>query len=575
MDYSELIREINSQNWEKAGQEIKKLQEDTLDDTAAVLAATVCLHEGKSEEAYDYICRGLARNDRNAELYLLLGNYYEDKNVNQAWLCYEHAEFYCDHIADKEMIRQYKSHLESMDGWSVKNVSIVILSYNLKDICIQCIDSIRKNNAPGSMELIVVDNASSDGIVEWLRQQEDIVCIFNQSNKGFPYGCNQGIKAAEPDNDILLLNNDTEVLPHSIFWLRMGLYSEGRIGAAGSVSNCAANWQMIDETFQTIEEYRAHGRTMNLPLKNACEKKTWLMGFAMLIRREALDGTGLLDIRFTPGGYEDNDISIRLQQNGWQLALCHNSFIFHYGSGVGKNRDFWSSYGGANAGKLREKWGFDLLYYTRCRTDLIGYIREPKDAVIRVLEIGCGCGDTLSKIAYLWPRAEVRGVERNEAAAKTGANYLNIIQGDIETLVLPYEKGYFDYIILGDVLECFAHPQETIEKMIPCLRENGKFLCSVSNIIHESVLLSMLKGNFSYADTGILDRSHIRFYSLTSIAELFYKCRLRIEQVQASVEHCEKTAEEAELLEAFYRLPHIAKKEFFQAGRYVFTAVKR
>lgn len=111
--------------------------------------------------------------------------------------------------------------------------------------------------------------------------------------------------------------------------------------------------------------------------------------------------------------------------------------------------------------------------------------------------------------------------------------------------------------------------------MIPCLRENGRFLCSVSNIIHESVLLSMLKGNFSYADTGILDRSHIRFYSLTSIAELFYKCRLRIEQVQASVEHCEKTAEEAELLEAFYRLPHIAKKEFFQAGRYVFTAVKR
>lgn len=103
--------------------------------------------------------------------------------------------------------------------------------------------------------------------------------------QGLPAGCNQGIKAAEPENDILLLNNDTIVLPNSIFWLRMGLYEEERIGATGSMSNSVINGQRIEAKLAGVEEYITYGTAMNIPMENALEKKTWLVGFAMLLKR--------------------------------------------------------------------------------------------------------------------------------------------------------------------------------------------------------------------------------------------------------------------------------------------------
>ena len=85
--------------------------------------------------------------------------------------------------------------------------SIVILTFNKIDYTIKCIESIRKYTSLGSYEIIVVDNASTDGTKEWLKAQGDIIKIFNKENLGFPKGCNQGIEIAT-GNEILLLNND-------------------------------------------------------------------------------------------------------------------------------------------------------------------------------------------------------------------------------------------------------------------------------------------------------------------------------------------------------------------------------
>ena len=93
--------------------------------------------------------------------------------------------------------------------------SIVILTYNKLDYNMLCIESIRQYTEPDAYEIIVVDNNSADGTVEWLKSQQDIQLILNSENVGFPAGCNQGIKAARGDS-ILLLNNDTVVTPR---WL--------------------------------------------------------------------------------------------------------------------------------------------------------------------------------------------------------------------------------------------------------------------------------------------------------------------------------------------------------------------
>ena len=138
----------------------------------------------------------------------MLGDYYAGQNLQQAYLCYENAYFYCDVEEDRTQIREILDNLEKQ-GISVPKAAIVILSYNLLDMTRDCIESIRKTTTDSAREIIVVDNASKDNSVAWLKQQKDIKLLCNKENCGFPMGCNQGIMMAEKESDILLLNNDT------------------------------------------------------------------------------------------------------------------------------------------------------------------------------------------------------------------------------------------------------------------------------------------------------------------------------------------------------------------------------
>lgn len=573
MAYHKLAKFINHGQWEMAEQEFLLHQDDIWTDELSILAATLFFHNGQYEEAYRSIQKGLDYNHANYELYLLLGNYYFRSNINQAWLCYENAQYYCDNKEDLDIILQYKTTAEQFPEWNVKKTSIVIPSYNLKSITQQCIASIKQNNLLSSFEIIVVDNNSTDGIKEWLQCQTDIKLICNKENKGFPFACNQGIKAAGPENNIFLLNNDTFITPNAIFWLRMGLYENENIGATGSVSNYPSHGQPMTEECRTLEEYIAYGCKNNVPRKNPYEKKPFLTGFALMLKREALDMIGLLDVRFSPGQFEDDDLGIRLNLAGWQVILCDNSFIFHYGSGEGKYQSLWNQSFDANIKKFIEKWDFDIRYYTFARQEIISLINHDWDAPIKVLEVGCGLGATLSKIKYLWPNSKVYGIEIVDCIAQIGANYLDILQGNIETMSLPFLAEQFDYIILADVLEHLYEPEQTIKHLMPYLKGNGSFLCSIPNIMHVSVLLPLLQGKFDYTNSGVCDKTHIKFFTLNSIAKLFQK--------YADIENLTGnfggylTEEEQQMLNALENVPKLASKTEFQVCQYIFSARKK
>lgn len=570
--FEKLAELINAGDLKQAALEFQLHQNDTWTEEFAILAATLFLQMGQREEAFSCIRKGLLCNYRSYELYLLLGNYYEKENINQAWLCYENAEFYCDNKEDLDIILKYKSALECNEAWSVKSTSIVILSYNVKELTQQCIESIRQNNLSSSYELILVDNHSTDGIREWLQEQKDIKLLCNSENKGFPYGCNQGIKMAEPENNIFLLNSDTIVPPNAIFWLRMGLYENDLVGATGSVSNRAGD-QLIQEQFNTIKEYIAYGEKNNIPRTNPYEKKIYLIGFALMLKRQALDNIGLLDVRFSPGLYEDVDLGIRLNREGWQVLLCKNSFIYHYGGGDGKNDRQWNELFYQNALKLKEKWKFDIRYYTYARWELINLITHKQDQPIHVLEIGCGMGATLAKIQYFWPMSEVRGIEIDEHVADIGSNCLDIIQGNIETMEIPYSENEFDYIILADVLEHLHEPEKVIKRLIPYLKKDGAFLCSIPNIMHISAFLPLLRGQMDYQDSGILDRAHLRFFTLDSIVKLFQRCGLTIEAL-SGMEADDPTEQETKMLDVLEKVPGVASRDTFLVYQYVFRAGK-
>jgi GT2 family glycosyltransferase/trans-aconitate methyltransferase len=524
----ELNQKIIGNDYESAAKVIEAYNKEAFDVTDCILAATAYEMLHMDAKTIEFIEKGLSMDPTNYELYLMLGNYYAVSNPDQAFLCYENAEYYCGKECgrdsdDYSIIHEAKTCLCEQSQLSVHPASIVILSYNTLEVTKLCIKSIRSQCNPDAYELIVIDNASADGSAEWLAGQPDIKLIANSENAGFPAGCNQGIEAAAPENDIFLLNSDTVVMQNSLFNLRMGLYASATIGAAGCVTNYARNDQMVDEKFATPSDSVAYACKRNVPDHAALEFKAWLVGFAMLIKRSVLDCVGELDTLYTPGNYEDNDICIRISKAGYRMVLCHNSFIFHWGSksfdSLGKQN--YSNILGVNYKKFIEKWGFRPNYYSIARKELLELVQNDRTAALNVLDVGCGAGATLARIKYLYPNANVYGVELLPEIADMADESLHVISGDIECMELPYQTGYFDYIICADVLDELTDPEAVLKKLKPYLKPDGCILASIPNLMNAQTIYTLLHGDFHYAKRETRDITRLRYFTQNDIVRLF------------------------------------------------------
>ena len=209
--------------------------------------------------------------------------------------------------------------------------SIVILTYNQLEYTKLCIESIRKFTPKDKYELIVVDNNSTDETVKWLKEQSDIKLILNTENYGVPKGYNQGINVCVGDN-ILLLNNDVIVTPNWLYNLDYALWSNYKIGAVSCVSNYVSNGQKVNVNYNDITSMLDFANRFNIKDSNKYEKRSKLIGFCFLVKREVVDKVGLLDEQFFPGNFEDDDYSIRILRANYNLILCKDTFIHHFGS---------------------------------------------------------------------------------------------------------------------------------------------------------------------------------------------------------------------------------------------------
>ncbi len=522
------------------------------------------------EEKFDTLVRFIEEDALNGKNYEYLGDYYMEENTEKAYLCYENALFWGN--VDEEEIR---NKIKELDKKNVNHhkVSIVILSYNAKEIMKGCIESIRKNNPKTAYELIVVDNASTDGVVDWLKEQKDIVLACNQENVGFPKGCNQGIELAEKENDIMLLNNDTIVTENALFWLRMTI-CEHPIGAAGSISNMTEKVSATVKGKETrsMEEQLEYARYNNVLLKHSFECRVSLLGYALLFKRTALEKTGYLDEIFSPGCFEDLDISIRLIQEGYQLALCYNSFIFHYGStSFKKNIDWYENLITKNFYVYKEKYGFDVDYYMNQRDDLIEHLPNDTNCAFQLLDVGCGCGSTMLRIEGLYPNAEVVGVEKCVEAVKIGKKLAEIYEMDIEKQELPFEKSRFDYIFMGNVLEQTSNPREVLRKVKKYLKPQGKIIASIYNCGNVKNIYGLMQGKVYETERyGLWDIKNIQCFTGEKILQLFENVGLQVKDIT----YLENELSEGE--ELFLRqtedMPNRVPQELLRAYNYILIA---
>ncbi len=209
--------------------------------------------------------------------------------------------------------------------------SIIILTHDTYELTRYCTDSIREYTAPGTYEIIVVDNGSTDKTALWLSSQKGIRYILNDENRGFPKGCNQGMEIAQ-GTEILLLNSDTVVTPNWLVQMKRALYSSNDIGAVSCVTNFCTNLQQIDVPYKEVKDMQKFAAEYNVSDPCKWKERTKLVGFCFLLKREVMEKIGLLDEQFTPGNFEDDDYSLRIQQAGYRLLLCEDTFIHHFGS---------------------------------------------------------------------------------------------------------------------------------------------------------------------------------------------------------------------------------------------------
>lgn len=171
-------------------------------------------------------------------------------------------------------------------------------------------------------------------------------------------------------------------------------------------------------------------------------------------------------------------------------------------------------------------------YYEIVRNDLMGFIPPHSK---RVLDVGCGNGATAAHIKKRFDIQEVVGVEFFSAAASVAEKRIDrVLVGDIEELELPFDPGYFDCILCADVLEHTKDPWIVLRKLGRHLHPCGVLIASIPNLRHLVPLLKILFDRFEYEGSGVLDRSHLRFFTLHTIRTMFQDTGYTITQVGAN-----------------------------------------
>ncbi len=161
---------------------------------------------------------------------------------------------------------------------------------------------------------------------------------------------------------------------------------------------------------------------------------------------------------------------------------------------------------------------------------IIRWVEQERPA--KVLEIGTATGYLTSEMVKLG--CSVTGVEQDPAMAEIARPYCReMIVGDIETIDLS-TVGRFDAIVFGDVLEHLRNPREVLQKVHALLTPGGKVLMSLPNVANIWVRLNLLFGNFNYSRVGILDESHLRFFTLQTMKQLAAESGLDVISINAT-----------------------------------------
>ncbi len=165
-------------------------------------------------------------------------------------------------------------------------------------------------------------------------------------------------------------------------------------------------------------------------------------------------------------------------------------------------------------------------YYNLIRYDILKLL---PDSASKFLDVGCGEGATGAEIKRRMPDSSVTGIELDAGAAKIAATRLDkVINSDLDNARFDFEPEEFDCIIAADVLEHTKDPEKNLNYLKNFLKENGWLLISLPNIRYIVPVLKILGNKFEYEESGVLDRTHLRFFTLHTMEKFLHDCGFEI-----------------------------------------------
>lgn len=176
----------------------------------------------------------------------------------------------------------------------------------------------------------------------------------------------------------------------------------------------------------------------------------------------------------------------------------------------------------------------ETAYFDRVRSEVLPLL--PAGRVDRVLEVGCGGGDTL---AYLQANDRCRwtcGVELFPEAAEIARGRLDeVYEGNIEQMELRVAPASLDVVLCLDVLEHLIDPWTAAARLATLLKPGGVLIASIPNVRHFRIVLPLLfRGRWDYASFGLMDRTHLRFFTEHTATALLRQAGLRVDAVRKS-----------------------------------------
>jgi len=154
----------------------------------------------------------------------------------------------------------------------------------------------------------------------------------------------------------------------------------------------------------------------------------------------------------------------------------------------------------------------------------------------RILDVGCGEG-ILGRRLLEKGASEVVGIEFSpDACERAEKNLTGVICGDMEKIGLPFDEGYFDCLILADILEHLKDPLSALKKLRKYLSDSGVVIASIPNVRYHGVINMLVEGDWKYEDHGILDKTHLRFFTRKEMERLFAESGFEITGITANID---------------------------------------